>query len=417
MKVPIKISVDYTLDFFELTRWHKRVGDSVRKGEVVLTFESQKESADKAADADGVLTEILVPQGEQVTRPDSVAHGAWGATVGYVETNAVLAETPNEGRGITLPPEVVVSPLLSVEKPRQKVRALMRTVQTEPTAESARTSLGLRASAYVRMIAAEKGVSLDSMTPTGLDGTMTLHDVELVRKEKHENRVATPAANDHELVPLTARRRGIATNLTKSWQEIPHAGSEVIIDLSRVAERRKALKLMYADNPIFARITSRWDTFVIVALVENIKEKWRIINSTFTWDGIRMHKHVNMGISLADKHGLIVPVLHRVDQINHIEIANELEALYRNVEANKLTAHDYKGATCTFNNTGVLGSHGGSSIIPYNSGSAIISLNAIGAGHRAILGIRFDHRAYDGAEALGFLNDVKKFLEHWPEDR
>lgn len=422
MKIPIKISVDYTLDFFDLARWHKRAGDRVRKGEVVLTFETQKESTDKAADADGVLVKIVTLEGEQVTRPVEVAHGAWGATVGYIETDeAQLRNKEIEGEILHVaatPQKMVPDTIINcaiINKPRQKVRAQMRpileTLEEVRTRPSPTNSL-VRASAHVRVVAAEKGVALDTISPSGIEGTITLEDIEC-------HKISTPLkdmADEFELVPLTARRKGIAHNLTKSWQEIPHAGSEVVVDFTNIGRRRKELQLIYADDPAYAKVVSRWDVFLIMGITRNLRDKWKIINSTFAWSGIKIHRHINMGISLADKHGLIVPVLQNIESLDHISIALALDNLYRGIEANLLTARNYRGATCTFNNPGVLGSHNGSSIIPWGGGSAIISLNAIGTDYRTVLGIRFDHRAYDGAEALGFLVDVKKSLEHPLED-
>jgi len=86
MKRPIEVAVDYTLDNLEIKEWRKRVGDVVRRGEVLLEYETQKVVVEESAADDGVLCEITATAGEQVFRPDNVPSGAWTAIVGYIET-------------------------------------------------------------------------------------------------------------------------------------------------------------------------------------------------------------------------------------------------------------------------------------------------------------------------------------------
>lgn len=86
MKKPIEISVDYSLDNLEIREWHKKVGDIVKKGDILLEYETQKAVVEESAKDDGVLCEITVPNYEQVFRPDEVPTGGWNAIVGYIET-------------------------------------------------------------------------------------------------------------------------------------------------------------------------------------------------------------------------------------------------------------------------------------------------------------------------------------------
>ena len=473
MKISIKVSVDYTLDFFDLVSWHKQVGDRVRAGDIMLTFETQKETTDKAAEADGVLAEICIPAGENVQRPENVQHGGWGAVVGYIETDEVspVTEQHTEKKAADIPPmssalkdtsapavgkkkmrarrrpdgtmelvpvEDVVSPAGKAEMrstltpdgivtlvPADKTATVVMDTVTRKADAAAVPSGAAKASPHVRTIARGKVIDLSAVTPTGPNGTITLQDLARYDRERQASPIAPPVraemSKDNgdalELVPLTARRKGIATNLTKSWQEIPHAGCDVIVDMSRIAARRARI-LSGGDmgpDARAVRIASRWDAFIIAAIAENLRDKWRVINSTFTWEGLQVHTHVNVAISLADRHGLIVPVMHRVEAMSVQEVALRLEMIYEGVRQNTLTAKDYRGATFTFNNPGALGGHSGSSIIPYKSGSAILSFHAVDKDQKSIVGLRFDHRAYDGREALGFLTDVKRILENWPE--
>ncbi len=445
MRVPVEATgIDYSLFDFQILVWQKNVGDTVRRGEVLLSYETQKGNFDLAAEQNGVLAEILYLAGSEIERPADAPTGGWGKVLGYIETDSSMPITPEKGKSVKIPkavekpvaekPKPIVPVDAPKDEPKEKMRVRMKLdgtfekigerkeeeqLQNIPHGDS-----GVKASPLVRSRARFRSVELSHVTPSGHENTITLEDVERAASGPKPAASEKPLdmPDDYSLVPLSLRRRGIAENMEKSWKEIPHARTSVIVDFSSVAELRRTWSLTHSgDNSDAVKKKTRWDVFVLYAMVHNIRQNWPIINSTFTWDGIRIHTHINMGISLGDKDGLLVPVIHNAEHLNMQGLAAALDELYKKFAEHKLGSRDYKNGTITFNNAGALrssvyspeggGGDDGFSILPYAGGSAIVALHRIVA-NKANLGISFDHRAYDGREASGFLMDVKFVLEH-----
>lgn len=228
---------------------------------------------------------------------------------------------------------------------------------------------------------------------------------------------ARTTAPGDELRPLSALRKTIAERMARSKREIPHAYGVVEVDVTAIVRHRDAHKTAWR---VREGINITLTAFVIRAVSRALRDI-AVVNSTFTPDGVLCRHAINVGIGVAIPEGLIVPVIKDADQKSVAGIARDLEALSVRARAGKLTLDDVSGGTFTITNPGVFGSVFSMPVINHPQ-AAILSTDAVirrpvvvgdGIAIREIMhvGLGFDHRAFDGAVAMQFLNHLKRQLE------
>lgn len=234
---------------------------------------------------------------------------------------------------------------------------------------------------------------------------------------------ATPSASqplgaDEELVPLLPMRRAIAEHMVRSLQTSPHAWSMVEIDVTKLVRLRAGLVEAWKAREGF-ELT--YLPFFVKAVVEALREN-PILNARWSDQGAVLKKRVNIGIAVAIENGLVVPVIRDADQKSISGIAREVREVAGRARGGRLTMDDLQGGTFTVNNTGALGSIASGPIINQPQ-AGIITMEAIVkrpvvteddaiAIHSMMNScLSFDHRVLDGAEALRFLQSVKRRME------
>ena len=209
----------------------------------------------------------------------------------------------------------------------------------------------------------------------------------------------------------------IAANMVRSATEIPQAWSMVEADVSGLARVREGLKAEFRERT-GAGLT--YLPFFVAATAACLKEH-PLLNSSWEGDRIALHREINVGVAVAAPDGLMVPVLHGADGLGVAEIAARLDVLIERARAGKLELSDVQSGTFTVNNTGALGSVASRPLINPPQ-AAILATEAIvrrpvvvgdGIAIRSMMnvGLTFDHRIMDGAEAGAFLQAVKARLE------
>jgi 2-oxoisovalerate dehydrogenase E2 component (dihydrolipoyl transacylase) len=227
---------------------------------------------------------------------------------------------------------------------------------------------------------------------------------------------APPAAGD-QLHRLSALRRTVAERMAQSKREIPHAYGMIEVDLSAIVRHREAHKAAWhAREGVNISVTA----FLVRAATRALRA-YPMVNSTFTPEGVLYKGAIHFGIGVAIPDGLIVPVIKHADQKSVTGLAREIDDLSTRARDGKLTLDDVSGGTFTLTNPGVFGSITSMPIINYPQ-AAILAADAIvrrpvvvgdAIAIREImhLGLAFDHRAFDGAVAVRFLNHIKAQLE------
>ncbi len=237
--------------------------------------------------------------------------------------------------------------------------------------------------------------------------------------------VTFPEGSDEVLVPMTQMRRGIAQQMTRALQ-VPHAYVQVELDATRLVKLRDRHKRAFQAQE---GISLSYVPFVVKAVVNALRRN-PAFNAHWTERGLLAKRRINMGVAVAVPDGLIVPVVHDVDQLSIAGINRAIAEVAARARANKLRLEDIQGSTFTVDNTGWFGSNITLPIINVPEVAILTMENitkravvletedgdviAIRPVMNMVLGI--DHRANDGAQAAAFLSDVKAWLENLDAD-
>ena len=385
-----------------ITKWLKKVGDSVQKDEPLFEISTDKVDAEIPSPVAGVLSEIKVPEGATVQVNTVVA--VIGGTATVPAPQAQLA-----------PPQVAPFP-----------------AQPASTAESAiDTTRRLRSSPLVRRIAREHNIDLRLVLGTGSEGRITKEDI--LRYLSQPRPQAQPSAQpvpqavaplSAEVVPLTRMRAIIAQRMVESKRISPHVYSVYKVDMTRIARLRERHRAAFEQRH---GIKLTYMPFIAAAAAESLR-RYPILNASLVDNMIHYHANVNLGIAVALEWGLIVPVVKQAEQSSFLSLARAINDLAARARAKKLVPDEVQGSTFTLTNSGVYGGEFGTPILNQPE-SAILAIGglrkepvvltdaegndtiAIRAMQSFCLG--FDHRLIDGADAGKFMTEFKKTLENW----
>lgn len=435
-----------TMEEGTLSRWLKREGDQIRKGDVVAEIETDKASMELEAYDEGPLTRILVQEG------DTVPIGTPVAIIGE-EAEAAPERAPER------PPE---------KEPAEPERAEEAPAPDEPTAgpppdQAVETEAAppperaepaapppvrrgpggrLPTSPLARRIAREHGIDINTITGSGPGGRIVRADVEeaIARRDAaraaarpaepaarpaepaagrpvvHETEAPTLPEEDVEEVPINRVRRLTAQRLTRSTQEAPHFYLTSVVDAEPLLAYRAELNAALAGRGPKISVTDLLIKACAVMLREHPE-----LNSSWAETHIRRHRRVHVGVAVALDDGLVVPVVHEADRKTLTEIATEAHDLAERARSGRLSLDELAGGTFTISNLGPFGiDHFTAVINPPQA--AILSVGAakpqpvvrdgeVRAGVTMALTLSIDHRVLDGATGAAFLSDLKSLLE------
>jgi 2-oxoglutarate dehydrogenase E2 component (dihydrolipoamide succinyltransferase) len=421
-----------------ISRWLKQEGDRVEEFEPILEIETDKVTTEATAEDAGTLLKIYVPQGE------TVPVGTVLALIGEPGESA-----PDDGdenaRAETTPAESVAEPAPEARKNGGRVREVQS--EAEPDAEAPYAGW---ASPVVKRIAAEQEVDLNRVEGTGRGGRITKKDILafLESREKAEaaprpeaapaargapqpvaepaqkpaERAAPPAAQlpgaAGELLLHTNMRRRIAEHMVASKRTSPHVTTVFEADFARVVAHRAAHKAEFERGG--ARLT--FTPYLIAATAQSLREHPRV-NSSWSDEGLILHRDINIGMATALEDGLIVPVIRNADHYNLIGLARQVNDLAERARNNQLRPPEVQGGTFSITNHGTSGSLFATPIInqPQTGilGVGVIEKrvkvidDAIAIRPMAYLSFTFDHRVLDGASADYFVARIKELIENW----
>jgi len=421
-----------------ITKWLKKPGDKIQRDEPLFEISTDKVDAEIPAPASGVLQEIKVAEGTTV------------------QVNTVVG-TISDGDGAAPAkaapaPEKKAAPAPAAPKAEARPAAKAEPAPA-PAAQVHEDDEHARSSPLVRKIARENNVNLSQVEGTGLGGRITKQDIlSFIESGSGPTGVSpvqpsgdarpstvqatsapapaprpTPAAIPGDLVPMTNMRKIIAQRMIESRRTSAHVHAMFEVDLTRIVNLRNKLKSSFEQRN-GARLT--FMPFFVRAAIIGLQQ-FPIVNASIEGDGIRYHRHVNVGIAVALDWGLIVPVLKNADELNFLGLQRGITDLGERARNKKLKPEEVEGSTFTVTNPGQFGAVFGLPIINQPN-SAIMGVGGItkmplvitdkdGADSIAIrsvvhLTLGYDHRIIDGAVADQFMAFVKKTLEGWSED-
>jgi 2-oxoglutarate dehydrogenase E2 component (dihydrolipoamide succinyltransferase) len=444
-----------------ITRWMKSVGDAVERDEPLFEVSTDKVDTEVPSPAAGVLTEILVPEGDTVdvgTRLAVIGDGQ--AAPGGVDPGTPVAAAPPEPASVPppAPPEVaqpevaqpeVVAP--SASPPPPVPPAFVAGAPSAPNGGSKDDALLL--SPVVRRLMSDNGINAAEVRGTGLGGRITREDVlGLIdaRRANGQTRVAPPApeavpappppqapaastlpasaeralvpsAGDR-VVPFSNVRRRTAEHMVRSKATSPHAFIAAETDFENVERVRRSHGARFRAEEGFSLT---YLPFVARAAVEALRE-FPNLNASVAEDSLVVHAEINLGIAVdLDYEGLIVPVVHRAEEVTLRGIARRIRDLADRARTRQLSADDIAGGTFSITNDGPFGTYFTVPIINQPQvailatdgvkrrpvvivtpdGSESIGVHSVG-----VLGMSWDHRAVDGAYVSAYLRRVGELL-------
>jgi 2-oxoglutarate dehydrogenase E2 component (dihydrolipoamide succinyltransferase) len=403
-----------------VTRWLKNVGDSVAMDEALLEVSTDKVDTEIPSPVAGTLLAIDVPVDSTV--PVGARLGLIGSSTGAV-TAAPVAP-------------VVPAPVAPV------VPAPVAPVVSAPPVAAPVAPVAAQADAYVtpivRKLASELGVNLSAIQGSGIGGRIRKEDVQAAAKPVATQSapsvaIATPAAAKSS--PLTASplrgttvtmsrlRKVIAARMVESLQVSAQLTTVIEVDVTKISRLRDQAKATFEARE---GVKLSFLPFFAVAVCEALKVH-PVLNSSVEGDQITYHGAEHLGIAVDTERGLLVPVIHNAGDLNMGGIARKISDLAARTRDNKVSPDELGGGTFTITNTGSRGALFDTPIINQPQ-VAILGLGAVvkrpmvvrgedGGETIAIrsmvyLGLSYDHRVVDGADAARFLVTLKERLEH-----
>ena len=408
-----------------VTRWLKNVGDSVAVDEALLEVSTDKVDTEIPSPVAGILLAIDVPI------DTTVAVGARLALIGASGSAPVAA-----------PAAPVVAPVVAaVVTPPPVAPVVAAPVVAAPAAPvSVPAPISQPADAYVtplvRKLASELGVNLALVKGTGIGGRIRREDVEGAAPAKSAPvaaapvaaavRTSAPAISVSPLrgttVTMSRLRKVIAARMVESLQVSAQLTTVIEVDVTKIARLRDKSKASFESRE---GVKLSFLPFFAVATCEALKQH-PVLNSSVEGDQITYHGAEHLGIAVDTERGLLVPVISNAGDLNMGGIARKISDLAARTRDNKVTPDELGGGTFTLTNTGSRGALFDTPIINQPQ-VAILGLGAIvkrpmvvrgedGGETIAIrsmvyLGLSYDHRVVDGADAARFLVTLKERLE------
>jgi len=405
-----------------VTRWLKNVGDSVAVDEALLEVSTDKVDTEIPSPVAGTLLAIDVAV--DTTVPVGARLGLIGAANGVVSAP------------VSAP--VISTPVAQV--PAQPVAPVAVSVPTPPPAPVSAAPVSQPADAYVtplvRKLASELGVNLSQVKGTGIGGRIRREDVEALARPAAPAAVASVASTPSAAKPpvvavsplrgttvtMSRLRKVIAARMVESLQVSAQLTTVVEVDVTKIARLRDRAKASFESRE---GVKLSFLPFFAVAVCEALKQH-PVLNSSVEGDQITYHGAEHLGVAVDTERGLLVPVIANAGDLNMGGIARKIADLAARTRDNKVTPDELGGGTFTLTNTGSRGALFDTPIINQPQ-VAILGLGAVvkrpmvvrgedGGETIAIrsmvyLGLSYDHRVVDGADAARFLVTLKERLE------
>jgi pyruvate dehydrogenase E2 component (dihydrolipoamide acetyltransferase) len=387
-------------------KWHKKVGDKVKSGELLADIATDKATMEFESFQDGVLIHIGVAEGKSVPVDSVLAILGKGgediaAILKTIEGNKGTAET----KGTEEIKKTATTPTSASQ------------AQTTTTSNDAR----VKASPLAKAIAKEKGIDISKVSGSGDHGRVTKSDIENYKPQTTSNNSSSktvssflPGTEGYTDEPTSQMRKVIAKRLLESTNGAPHFYLTIEVDMDHAIASRNAINAMPDTKVSF-------NDLVIKACAVALRKHPKV-NTSWMGDKIRYYSHVHIGVAVAVEEGLLVPVVRFADQKSLTQISAEVKDLGKRAKDKKLQPADWEGNTFTVSNLGMFGIDEFTSIINTPE-SCILSVGAIKQvpvvknnqvvpGNVMKVTLACDHRTVDGATGAAFLQTLRTYLEN-----
>ena len=394
-----------------IAAWHKKVGDSVKSGELLAEVETDKATMEYESYNTGTLLFIGAEAGKSVP-----VNGVL-AIIGEKDADwqTLLKAHQAKGSGAASQPAKTTTPSTSTAA-----------VSTPAVQESHSSNGRIKASPLAKKLAKDKGYDIAKISGTGENGRITKHDVESYKPSAvattpaKGGQAAAPVVlpqvvgkESFEEIPVSQMRKTIAKRLAESKFSAPHFYLTMEINMDKAVEARKSI------NEI-SPVKISFNDMVIKAAAAALRQH-PDVNVSWLGDKMRKNHHIHVGVAVAVKDGLLVPVIRFADNKSLSHIAVEVKDLAQKAHDKKLQPADWEGSTFTISNLGMFGIEEFTAIINPPDAcilavggikeTPIVKNGEIVPGNIMKVTLSCDHRAVDGAVGSAFLKTLKGLLE------
>jgi len=406
-----------TMEVGVIASWHKNIGDTVKKGEVLAEIETDKATMELESYKNGTLLYIGAQNGEKI--PVNALLCIIGEK-GKVDVDAVVAAVKNGNTA-------------STSTYKTETETLKDTVADTTTAATVTLSENgrMKASPLAKMLAKEKGVDLKLVNGSGDGGRIIKSDIDNFKPGAAQKITSTPSISAKkegvDILPFTAKgeegytdipnsqmRGVIAKRLGESKFSAPHFYLTMEINMDNAMNVRAQLNEL---SPVKISFND-----MVVKAVSLALRQHPAVNASWMGDKIRRWNHIHIGIAVAIEDGLIVPVVKFADQKSLPQIAAESKELVGKAKNKKLQPHEFSGNTFTISNLGMMDIDEFTAIINPPD-SCIMAVGRIkevvvkkndgfAVSNFMKVTLSCDHRSVDGATGASFLQTFKKYLEN-----
>ncbi|MFZ5960564.1 2-oxoglutarate dehydrogenase complex dihydrolipoyllysine-residue succinyltransferase [Pseudomonas knackmussii] len=379
--------------------WHKKVGEAVKRDELIVDIETDKVVIEVLAEADGVLAEIVKNEGDTVLSNELLGKLSEGGAAAAAPAAAAPAAAP---------------------------------AAAAPAAAAADDNI---LSPAARKLAEENGIDPNSIAGTGKGGRVTKEDVVAAVEAKKNAPAAAPAAKPaaapaaaapvfaagdriEKRVPMTRLRAKVAERLVEAQSSMAMLTTFNEVNMKPVMDLRNKYKDLFEKKHNGVRLG--FMSFFVKAATEALK-RFPGVNASIDGNDIVYHGYQDIGVAVSSDRGLVVPVLRNAEFMSLAEIENGIATFGRKAKDGKLSIEDMTGGTFTISNGGVFGSLLSTPIVNPPQ-TAILGMHKIQERPMAVngqvvilpmmyLALSYDHRMIDGKEAVSFLVTMKDLLE------
>ncbi|MBB3890177.1 pyruvate dehydrogenase E2 component (dihydrolipoamide acetyltransferase) [Phenylobacterium haematophilum] len=409
-----------TMEEGTLAKWHVKKGDKVSSGDVIAEIETDKATMEVEAVDEGVVEDILVPEGSE-----------------GVKVNTPIARLSGDDAAAAPAPmaEPAKSEAPKTEAPKAEAKAEPAKAQAPaPAPAPARTS-GERifASPLARRIAGQKGLDLAQVQGSGPHGRIIKRDVEGATPQAAKPAAGAAAAasaprqaqtlaqmgipdGSYDLIPLDGMRKTVARRMTDSFRDVPHFPLTIDLEIDGLLASRAKINAMLEKQGVKVSVND----LVIKAAAVALKQVPEA-NASYSPEGIAMHHNADIAMAVAIEGGLITPIIRKAETKGLAQIAVEAKDLAERARTRKLKPDEFLGGTFSVSNLGMFGIKSFGSIINEPQG-CILSVGAgeprpvVKNGQLAIatvmtVTLSCDHRVVDGATGARWLQAFKALIE------
>ncbi|MCY4518828.1 MAG: dihydrolipoamide acetyltransferase family protein [Acidimicrobiaceae bacterium] len=431
-----------------ITRWFKNPGDAISVGEMLYEVSTDKVDSEVPSPMEGVISEIRVPVGETVN-------------VGTVLAIVELAEgavAPPPDAAVPVPSAAPAEPAAAPAPTDAPAAPASAPAAAAPANGSANDHGSHLLSPVVRRLVREQGLDPAALVGTGVGGRITRSDVLNAIDERQRAAAVSaapatsppsPAAGERPSAPSAPPvpapvaaaaaaewtdgdsrfesfnnvRRRTGEHMVNSLATSPHALTVVEVDYENVEQVRRAHREAWRASEGFSLT---YLPFIVVAVADALAN-WPRLNASVEEGGLRLWRNRNVGVAVdLDYDGLIVPVLRDADSFSLRGVARTMNELAARARERRLTPDDITGGTFTISNNGSFGTYTTAAIINQPQ-VAVLSTDGVARrpvvvsdrfGNESIvvhsvghLAMGWDHRAFDGSYAAGFLGHIRQMLE------